>query len=550
MRRWALAVFVALLVVSAFFAVRHVVSARDADQALLATQGGAVSLSVAAMVRDAGNQASAVAALFRASEEVTDLEFVRFVEDIGLTDGFIGLGYITRVEAAHLEAFQAAMQIDHPEAFVFEVEGVDPVPVAARDVYYPIKYFYSRDQLPAWGFDTTTSEEFAAAIERMTLTEEPTATRLFTFPGWPDMDGWAMFEPAFDGSGALQGFVAGAIDLSDVLAAAAPMGVGERVDLRIVDLSSGVVPPPPEHAWSDTIFAVDRVWRLDVTPRSMSSHLWGGLGIFGLGVVTSAALAFVVLGFGARLQHRREIDEFHSLNRQKDDFLATVSHELRTPLTSIIGFADALREGDGSFTGPEKGEMIDFIADEADAMEGIVQDLLVVARLQQGGKVPIACALVSDLAGEVGRIAEQSAIVRSSPTTVTGNAAVTADAARLRQIVRNLFDNAVRHGRPPIEVRIESDGEWVQLVVRDSGGGVEPSMVPELFDRYRSGPNPDGLPSSTGIGLWLSRELARLMGGDLRFLGSTGGAAFELSLPVAGGGVCAVPQIETEAVGF
>jgi signal transduction histidine kinase len=384
----------------------------------------------------------------------------------------------------------------------------------------------------------------------MTLTEEPTATRLFTFPGWPDMDGWAMFEPAFDGSGALQGFVAGAIDLSDVLAAAAPMGVGERVDLRIVDLSSGVVPPPPEHAWSDTIFAVDRVWRLDVTPRSMSSHLWGGLGIFGLGVVTSAALAFVVLGFGARLQHRREIDEFHSLNRQKDDFLATVSHELRTPLTSIIGFADALREGDGSFTGPEKGEMIDFIADEADAMEGIVQDLLVVARLQQGGKVPIACALVSDLAGEVGRIAEQSAIVRSSPTTVTGNAAVTADAARLRQIVRNLFDNAVRHGRPPIEVRIESDGEWVQLVVRDSGGGVEPSVVPELFDRYRSGPNPDGLPSSTGIGLWLSRELARLMGGDLRFLGSTGGAAFELSLPVAGGGVCAVPQIETEAVGF
>ncbi|MDP2624541.1 MAG: ATP-binding protein [Actinomycetota bacterium] len=74
--------------------------------------------------------------------------------------------------------------------------------------------------------------------------------------------------------------------------------------------------------------------------------------------------------------------------------------------------------------------------------------------------------------------------------------------------------------------------------------------VPELFDRDRSGPSLDGLPSSTGIGLWLSHELARLMGGDLRFLGSTGGAAFELSLPVSGGGVCAVPQIEPEAVGF
>jgi signal transduction histidine kinase len=185
-------------------------------------------------------------------------------------------------------------------------------------------------------------------------------------------------------------------------------------------------------------------------------------------------------------------------------------------------------------------------------MEGIVQDLLVVARLHQGGSVPISCRVVDDLAAEVERIADQAAIVRSSPITVTGNAAVLVDPARLRQIVRNLFDNAVRHGLPPIEVTMEEDGDQVRMRVQDSGPGVAAADVPRLFDRYRSGPNPEGLPSSTGIGLWLSRELARLMGGDLRLVSSDKGAVFELTLPVGGGGEGAAESsaLVDRAVGF
>jgi signal transduction histidine kinase len=76
--------------------------------------------------------------------------------------------------------------------------------------------------------------------------------------------------------------------------------------------------------------------------------------------------------------------------------------------------------------------------------------------------------------------------------------------------------------------------------------------VPHLFDRYRSGANPEGLPTSTGIGLWLSRELARLMGGDLRWVGNGQGAAFELTLPATGGGQCAIEPspLAEQAVGF
>jgi signal transduction histidine kinase len=82
-------------------------------------------------------------------------------------------------------------------------------------------------------------------------------------------------------------------------------------------------------------------------------------------------------------------------------------------------------------------------------------------------------------------------------------------------------------------VTIEVDGAAACILVRDDGDGIDPAVNGGLFNRYRSGPNPDGLPTSTGIGLWLSRELARLMGGDLRFVHSKGGATFELILPAA-----------------
>ena len=529
--RWAVAVFTVVTVVSALIAVGYVVSARSRDRTLLASQAQSVSLTVDALVKDAGDQANAIAALYAASDEVTEAEFSKFVSDIGLTQGMFGAGFVRVVPAADLPAFEQSLARNHPDAYVFEVTGLEQRPVAPRDVYYPIEFFYSMDDLPAWGFDAATDPEFGAAVERILADPVPTASGMLAFPGRPGVDGWVMFEPAFNAHGVFVGVVATAIDLGDVLAAAAPMGVGSSVDLRIVDLGAGDAPPPPDDAWTETIAASDRLWRLDVMPLHTSSHVWTGVGVIVVGLAAAIAFALVVVAAGARIRHRREMDELRSLDRQKDDFLATVSHELRTPLTSILGFADALAGVE--FSEGERAEMMGYIGDEAKAMEGIVQDLLVVARLHQGGAVPISPGRVEDLAEEIRRIGEQMAIVRETPLTVTGNAAVTVDAARLRQILRNLFDNAVRHGRPPIAVTITGAQGTVRVRVQDSGDGIDPAIDASLFDRYRSGPSPAGLPTSTGIGLWLSRELARLMGGDLRSVPGLGGAVFELTIPAA-----------------
>jgi signal transduction histidine kinase len=113
-----------------------------------------------------------------------------------------------------------------------------------------------------------------------------------------------------------------------------------------------------------------------------------------------------------------------------------------------------------------------------------------------------------------------------------GETAVIADRARLRQIIRNLLANAVRHGAPPFEIDVTRKGPRVELTVRDGGPGVSLEMQSVIFDKYRAARR-DGQPASTGIGLWLSRELARLMGGDLTLAPSTSGAVFVLTLPAA-----------------
>ncbi|MEX1208033.1 MAG: ATP-binding protein [Acidimicrobiia bacterium] len=548
--RWAVALFVLCVVGSIIAALSYAVSQAHRDEELLATRAEAMSANLAVMIHDAGAHASAVTALFHASVHVTEQEFSSFVEDIGLTEGMFGMGFVAAVDQPEIAGFELELARNHPGAFVFEVDEGEPVAVGLRDTYHPIQFWWSVDDLPAWGFDAGSDPEFAAAIERTLKTGRLSASGFLVFPV-SAKEGWVISQPVFRADGTVRGVVATAMDIDAVLAAALLPGVEDELELRIHDLTGGA-PRTPEGAWSESVRAANRTWRIDVVSTGGSPNLWTVMLIISVGIAMGAALAAAVLAVSARLRQQSEVDKMRSLNRQKDDFLATVSHELRTPLTSIVGFADALREGSGELSRADQVEMIDFIADEADAMEGIVQDLLVVARLQQHGVVPITCRAIDNLAAEVKKIADQAAIVRSSPTTVSGNASAFADPARLRQILRNLFDNSVRHGLPPIEVTIEADGVQVRVRVQDSGPGVGVAEVPKLFDRYRSGPNPEGLPTSTGIGLWLSRELARLMGGDLRLVGTGKGAAFELTLPVTGGGECVIEPsaLAEQAVGF
>ena len=205
------------------------------------------------------------------------------------------------------------------------------------------------------------------------------------------------------------------------------------------------------------------------------------------------------------------------LMNSKDEFIASVSHELRTPLSVVVGLAAELRDSPASFSRDHAAELIEMIADQSSDVAYIVEDLLVAAR----SEIDAVTVLVErvDVTPSIERVisplplADRERISVSVPAGV----AVAGDVIRVRQILRNLLLNACRHGGPAIEVTAVNDGSWLVLGVTDNGPGLPEAQWEQIFNSYHSAHSIEGQPASVGLGLTVSRRLARLMGGDIHY---------------------------------
>ncbi len=236
---------------------------------------------------------------------------------------------------------------------------------------------------------------------------------------------------------------------------------------------------------------------------------------------------------GASLERQAVRQRLEQLIKSKDQFLASVSHEIRTPLTSVLGFASVLKEEPGQLSEEEGREIVELIEQQAIEVSDLVEDLLVAARADiDAVNVQIVPVVLSDEIQSVlsARLGEQQSdiFVAASPAH-----RVMADPTRVRQIIRNLLTNALRYGGEQITITTHLDGSEVLMVFSDNGAGIPSELRRRLFDPYERGR--DGLmkPESIGLGLAVSRQLARLMDGDLTLRSDLGGAAFQLSLPRA-----------------
>jgi signal transduction histidine kinase len=232
-----------------------------------------------------------------------------------------------------------------------------------------------------------------------------------------------------------------------------------------------------------------------------------------------------------RLKERLE-----ALIRSKDQFLASVSHELRTPLTGIVGLAQELSRGKGEFGEAEVDEFLSLIYEQSSELANIVEDLLVAARADIGTLVikPVRSDLVREAETVLSTHVRRSGRKSIDPA-VRGARDVWAlfDPLRFRQVMRNLVTNALRYGGESVWVEVERRGDRVALTVVDDGMGVPASSVDEIFEPYTRASNSIMNPQSVGLGLSVSRQLARLMGGDLVYEPGDGCARFVLLLPVA-----------------
>jgi two-component system OmpR family sensor kinase len=214
-------------------------------------------------------------------------------------------------------------------------------------------------------------------------------------------------------------------------------------------------------------------------------------------------------------------------------FVADASHELRTPLTTIRGYAELLRKG-AYASGAAQAEVAARIEREAARMGVLVDDLLLLARLDQGR------ALVRqtvDLA-EVVRDAAQAVAVASTdhPLEVRcpGPVLIEGDPIRLRQVVDNLLQNAVRHTPPgtPVRLELEQEADQAVLTVADQGPGLAPEDQVWVFERFYRAPASRGT-SGAGLGLAIVAALVRAHGGQVGVQSAPGeGCRFTVRLPL------------------
>ena len=235
---------------------------------------------------------------------------------------------------------------------------------------------------------------------------------------------------------------------------------------------------------------------------------------------------------GSYVERRRTHERLEELIRAKDDFIASISHEIRTPLTAVMGFASVLREGYEQLELADIDEMLQLVSGEAQEVSWIVEDLLVYGRSDIGTLEATSVDLCLE---------EQVRAVLSSQTSgvlvnvsmLSGGDRVMGDPIRVRQIVRNLLTNAAKYGGPNIEVRTALDGASVLLSVIDDGDGIALDERELVFDAYFKAHQAVGKPGSIGLGLHVSRKLAELMGGDVRYDRVDDKSHFTLVLPAS-----------------
>jgi signal transduction histidine kinase len=228
-------------------------------------------------------------------------------------------------------------------------------------------------------------------------------------------------------------------------------------------------------------------------------------------------------------------------NSAKTLFLRAMSHELRTPLNAISGFAEILELGIRGAVNPEQSQDLGRIRRAAAYLLRLINDVLTVARLEGARPLHLISVAVNPMLAEVEGLCAIQAKAKGLKLTVTPSPRevfVTADAERLQQILLNLITNAIKFTPKggSIDVTCDRAAGMVQVRVRDTGVGVRLADLDRVFeafvqiDRHLTTATQQGV----GLGLSISRELARAMHGDLTLESTEGaGSTFTLTLPSA-----------------
>ncbi|HEY8042515.1 MAG TPA: ATP-binding protein [Polyangiaceae bacterium] len=225
-------------------------------------------------------------------------------------------------------------------------------------------------------------------------------------------------------------------------------------------------------------------------------------------------------------------------NKVKTEFLASMSHELRTPLSAILGFADLLTTSPKEQLSPRARESLERIKRNGEHLLGLINDVLDLAKAEAGRvEVRLTRVNVSQLARAC--LAEVESLRAGKDLKLVADVSeatldTMTDTQRVRQILLNLLSNAIKFtDQGEVVLSVRATANEIHLAVRDTGIGIPPQAMKELFQDFHQLEAGDGRRyDGTGVGLALSRRLARALGGEVEVRSTEGaGSTFTLILP-------------------
>jgi PAS domain S-box-containing protein len=229
----------------------------------------------------------------------------------------------------------------------------------------------------------------------------------------------------------------------------------------------------------------------------------------------------------------RDVTAERDLDQLRSDVVAIVSHELRTPLTGVYGAAQTMLARFDSLDASQHRMFLLMIVEQSQRLAKILDQILLASSLDSENLRPDVASfetgtvLDSVLTGLAP--GERSRVIVNAPASI----AVQGDLDRLRQVVANVLDNALKYAPGPVRVSVAKRGASARFTVSDEGPGIPFAERERIFEKFfRLDPSQSG-GGGTGLGLYISRELMQRMGGRIGYLPRERGATFYLELPLA-----------------
>ncbi|MEU1072036.1 MULTISPECIES: HAMP domain-containing sensor histidine kinase [unclassified Streptomyces] len=226
----------------------------------------------------------------------------------------------------------------------------------------------------------------------------------------------------------------------------------------------------------------------------------------------------------------RSVEELQKAEARARRFASDVSHELRTPLAGMLAVTEVLDEDAGRLD-PDTAAAVRLISTETDKLATLVDDLMEISRFD--AKAAELHLDEVDVAETIAKTLQRRRWEEEVAVELPGGIRAMLDPRRFDVVVANLVGNALRHGTAPVRVVLRADGDRLMTEVSDGGPGIDPAVLPHIFDRFYKADAARTRSAGSGLGLAITLENVRLHGGTVRAANApSGGAVFTVELPL------------------